>query len=306
MRNFTGSPVTVETQHVDGRRVVRIGSRASYGKSPENESPYVAEVWTNGEVHFVPLSAIEHEKTGYLIATPWPDEGQVHIRETLPSDAVLSANVPSGIPLPLEVISTMVAEPINAWSSHVEVTMHAACDDDGFVSTMLLVAPSGMYARYDAAWIEVSNPDLFDGLNLFDVEDGALSVYDEYDQTSGMIHVGMLPLSDEEDADRVPRPTPVPGPVDESDLVATAPVTTTPDEIDETPPPPATPTEVATVPQPPGPAPLTSAAMITSPSQIKSIDDVPGAITAAAANPGIRWFVERRARALGYTEEFPW
>jgi hypothetical protein len=283
---------------------MRIGSRASYGKATDNESPYVAEMHTNGAAQFVPLAAIEHEKVGYVIATPWPDDGEVHIRETLPSDAVESSNITSSIPLPLEVISTMVAEPINEWGSPVEVTMHAACDDDGFVSTMLLVAPSGMYARYDGAWIEVSNPDLFDGLNIFDVEDGALSVYDEYDQTSGMIHVGMLPLDEEEDRDRVPTPTP--GPVDESDLIATAPVPTTPDEIDETPPPPATPAAVTDVPQPPGPAPLTSSAMITSPSQIKSIDDVPGAITAAAQDEGIRWFVERRARALGYAEEFPW
>ena len=303
MKKFVRSPVTVVTL-VDGVKQLRIGERVEYGKDPGAESPYTIALWARGELRELPFATITNERPGYLVADAWPDPGQVQIREALPSDAVDSPNIGRGIPLPLEVISTMVASPTTYWSQNVDVTMHAATDDDGFVSTMLLIAPSGMYARYDGAWIEVSNPDLFDGLNIFDVEDGALGVYDEYDQTSNAIHVGSLPLASDDERLRVPTPVSS-SVVTDPDLLATAPAVTTPDEIDETPPPPPTPSDIADVPQAPVPPPLTSSGVFR-PGQIKSLSDVPGAITAAAADESIRWIVERRARALGYTEEFPW
>lgn len=38
---------------------------------------------------------------------------------------------------------------------------------------------------------------------------------------------------------------------------------------------------------------------------IFSKDDLPSAIAAAADNPGARWYVERRVKALGASDEFP-
>lgn len=61
----------------------------------------------------------------------------------------------------------------------------------------------------------------------------------------------------------------------------------------------------ATVP-PPTEAPITASAPIEVPLIIETADELDEAITAAVDAPDIRWYVEKRAQALGVEVEFPW
>jgi hypothetical protein len=55
------------------------------------------------------------------------------------------------------------------------------------------------------------------------------------------------------------------------------------------------------------PVSVTAAAPLTlEVPDLDTDDDLPGAIQAAVENPDLRWWVERRMKALGLTAELPW
>lgn len=302
MRNkFVGSPVTVDVEYLNGERDVHVGSRCEYGRDIGGAAPHSVIIWTRGDAREIPLATIDDDVTGYVKATHWPEGADVHIRESLSSDAVDSPAFDRGIPLPLEVIATMVAEPNSYWSPEMEVSLNAVTDDDGFVATMLLVSSTALYARYDNSWVPITDPDLLDGMDIVEVSDPALALYDGYESSGRQIHVAALEINDELDASRMPDPPVTASVSDTSDdeprygTLENQIVEMIERPVDS----------VADVPRGLLPAPLRAGGRLT-PTSITSIDDVAEAITAATHDPSLRWFVERRARALGYEDSFPW
>ena len=51
--------------------------------------------------------------------------------------------------------------------------------------------------------------------------------------------------------------------------------------------------------------PVTASGMVTLPI-IATASDIPQAVSAGEADPSVRWYVEKRARALDPAVEFPW
>jgi hypothetical protein len=281
MRTFASTPVAVVVSTDEGD-VTWLGQQARYGPDPGGEAPQVIEILTTGgTIKHVGLGTVSRDSGDEVNAVSWPNEFPVQIREAMPSDAVGSPSISSTLPLPLEVISTMVSDDLDYYGSGKTVSLHALTNDDGFVSTMLLMAPTGLYARYDRAWIRVEDPDVVDGRTVVDVRDEALVTYDDYDQVDQSVHVAMLPLVEGESVDSI---TPPPEPE-----------TPEPTGADAADPLPVTETE-----EPPA-APVTAAAVA-----VASVDDLLVAITAAAEDPDMRWYVEKRAKALGYEEPLPW
>lgn len=290
MKTFDKTPTTVIISGGGGddgdEDVVWIGESALYYKDAGFAAPYTLEIRVNGEVKHIGLSELKREVPGEVGAVSWPNEYDVQIRQSMPSDAVAAVTIASTIPLPLEVISTMVSA---SEGTPVDTTLHALAHDDGFVGTMLLVAPTGLYARFDSAWHALGDGDEIDGLNVYDVEDSALVLYDEHDSVGRTVHITSMPIL-ESDQPRVPLVN-----------VQPAAVTTTPEVLD---------TDGA------GEAPAEPEAAATDgepfdtdslfASGIRRAEDLPAAITAAASNTSLRWYVEKRARALGYKEKFPW
>lgn len=244
----------------------------TYGRAIGQESPYYVEISSGNDTKVIGLADIVSETQTEIVARSHPNNRLVTVRAVEPSDAMICPGLNTRIPLPPEVITASLSQ----YGAPVDTTLHALADDDGFVSTMMLIAPTGIYVRYDGSWVSLQNPDVIDGLDVFEVEDEALSVYDDADAVNRTMHVSSMPIA-EEDRYRAP----------EVAVVATA--------ASETPPP--LPNEEPE----PGPAsePGSSDALVL-PAQVDEV------ITAAAADPSLQWFAEKRARAHGYSGSFPW
>lgn len=151
----------------------------------------------------------------------------------------------------------------------------ALVDDDGDVITLMLSSDSGLYLRFDGAWRYLPpdvEPNPIDGLTVVDVKGTAVDAFDSVDTRGGTVSVAKLPLADGETYDGVVR-------IDASAV-----------EDDD---------------------PVLSAATIMSRPRtqypiVASTEDIPSAVEIAMTDPSVRWYVEKRIRALGVDVEIPW
>lgn len=140
--------------------------------------------------------------------------------------------------------------------------------DDDRVMTLLLATDAGLYARYDTLWFPVTDPEVFEGSYMIDVSDNAIQLYDAADVIGGQIAASALTGPEGEDVPVAP------------------PTETLADQSIE-------------------PEPMSASGTVEVPI-IENEEQLQAAIVAATDSPGIRWYVEKRASALGVEVEFPW
>lgn len=150
------------------------------------------------------------------------------------------------------------------------IMLNALVDNNGDVATLLLDSPSASYVRYTGQWFLLPDIEAISDYDLVAVEDTALDLYDPADQTGKSVKITSMPVKPEEDFRVAVNYSGDPDAAALQPLVVEAVV-----------------------------------ASLTVPT-IASARDIPSAIEFAAEHPDFRWYVERRAKALGLGNEFPW
>lgn len=181
------------------------------------------------------------------------------VRPTTESDAIGSVPFTGfpAIPYPIPVMEYILSPE----GFHVP-NLYALSEDDGFVATMLLNSDAGLYVRASNAWHLLTDDDVVDGLNVTEVIDASLDMFDQFDRAGQLVHVtAMTPIGTEFVPLREAVDTPEP-------VLAALPTLDVP--------------------------------------RLTGADDLPEAIQAAADNPELQWWVERRIKALGIEAELPW
>lgn len=140
-------------------------------------------------------------------------------------------------------------------------------DDDNMVLTLLLATDAGLFVRYDGIWHPFTEPELFDSTYMIDVHENAIEVYDAADMIGAQVPGTAIPVELNETSTEVPEPTRQAARQDPTPMAASA---------------------------------------IEIPLTIDTEEDLQQAIVAATDSPGMRWYVEKRATALGLEVEFPW
>jgi hypothetical protein len=153
---------------------------------------------------------------------------------------------------------------------NMDTHIEAMVESDGFVSTLMLVTDVGLWLRYSSGWIKLNDVSLIDGLGAVNVEGGSVDLYDAADRAGKQLPISSLPGSGENAS----------GPY-YTDIYVAANASMTFTE------------------------PVT-ASMATVSVKIDTVRDLPGAVEAAASDESIRWYVERRARALDPEYPLPW
>lgn len=242
------------------------------------------EIDALGEIRTLPLASIEEVAEGEWEGQLWmggPREGnKIYVRSTVPRDAetaTLLVSTDSRYPMPVELLANLHSSP-NGVLTMPE--LFALSDDDGFVGSLLLSAPTGLYVRYGFAWHYVSDPELIDGMNIIDVGGASVDLFDEFAKRGQSAVVSTYPRPKDGEVvgwASLGEPLQVDG---EGGLVSDTGIESDPIVASSKPR-----TEVPT---------------------LSSIEDVPKAIQAALESPDIRWYVERRLGALGIETELPW
>ena len=156
----------------------------------------------------------------------------------------------------------------------------AMTEDDGTVVTLLKRDPSGAMYRSDGQWKPLVDPMTLDDLSFVGVTASAEAVYDRYLSEDKLVSIGhyfpsaegpfwpypVKEYSEPETADEAAAAKSGGG--DEEEAVSDAPI----------------------------------AASV----RLDSEDDLVEAIAAAADDPDLRWYVERRVAALGLEASLPW
>lgn len=264
---FGASPSTLVIERPDGEELW-IGARLSW--EPESDIPVVINNLALGEIRWFPCDALEEDAPLHWSGTLWtegPATGpKITVRPTLESDAISAVSMSGmpSVPMPLAVLAA-----IHASDGVFNMpTLWAMSDDDGFVATMMLNTDQGLYVRAAAAWHQLADEDVVDGLGVTEVEDSALDLFDQFDRAGQLPHVSAMPAKD---GSLSSYPTPA---VETDDAAAS--------------------TES-----------LIAAATRGVPL-LSSAEDLPAAIEMAEDDPDLQWWVERRAKALGLEASFPW
>lgn len=164
----------------------------------------------------------------------------------------------------------------------------AMTNDDGVVITLLKRDPEqGAVFRHDGDWAPLVDPSTIDGLNFVGVEDDATDLYDTYESQGSLVPIKNFTAS-------------LDGPfwtevtvddnavLDEETGEYSSPAEAEGDAPDDA--------------EPDADGDDALAASVT----LDTADDLDEAIAAAAADPDLRWYVERRVAALGLEAHLPW
>lgn len=275
---FPISPVAVEFPN-DLLLTSEVRIELSNGGS--GSAPYILISDGFDESRSWPISSYEEVTYGEWDAVMWldpplpPELGGnlpvLRIRAARPRDAEGAATFARFIrvPMPVEVIRFLTSAPEGSYQMP---QLYALTDDDGFVVTMLFSAPTGLYVRYASVWRTLPSDDVIDGLNVYEVAPEALTQYDEADRMGQMVNVTSMTSASEELSDA------------DVEMLSGGPS----DEVSK-------------------PSVTASAApkKLDIPV-LRNADDAAAAIAAAAADPEIQWWVERRLASLGIDAALPW
>ena len=274
MPKLKSNPTTIVISAIDDeaneqQEIRWIGREPTYGEDEFRPGEFVVVLPIRRDEKRLSISSFETMGPDALKGTTAESGFNFVVRPTMEYDVVGSMSVQSRIPLPLEVIAMLVSED----GANEPVDLQALANDDGFVSTLLLNSSAGVFLRYSKTWVTLKNPDLIEDLDIYDVEEEAVDLYDQYDQVGRSIHVASLPLLEADDELRAN---------EKVSVVATA--RDLRNQVENN---------------------MVAAAAATSP--ITSAREVIASIPAAVDDPSLRWYVERRAKALGVDEsELPW
>lgn len=125
-----------------------------------------------------------HQVGHWVFVTP--DDDVIVIRQAMPGDAASTGASAYAPP------DQVLRDP--RWEKGSHELMALVSPDDDYVMTLVLAAPSGIYARYSHTWFAVSKPAAaFGDARLVGVEDHAIDLYDGVDTRGMSIHIGRLP-----------------------------------------------------------------------------------------------------------------
>jgi hypothetical protein len=114
-----------------------------------------------------------------------PDNDVILIRQAMAGDAVGTGASSFAPP------DRVLRDP--AWANSRHELMALVDPNNDYVMPLVLVAPSGMYARYSRMWFKVAHPtSAFGDAHLVGVEDSALDPYDDVDTKGMLIHIRRL------------------------------------------------------------------------------------------------------------------
>ena len=261
MKFFSAKPATIEIHHPDGEIDYRIVEEFSW-EMLLDEGITMGYQRVGELVRDLGISDITVDLPGQLEGTTWPSEYRFLVRATDTYDAVASEQITTAFPMPIPVIqATIRGASMNS--------LQAIVDDNGDVLTMMLTSDAGVFMRYSGAWIDLNDPELLDGLDVIEVKDEALDIYDPLDQSGQTANITMFPIKPESGADV------------EAYMTVGASV------IGDA----ATSVEA-----------LTASGVVI----ISSAKDIPAAVELATEHQEMRWYVERRIAALGLEYEVPW
>lgn len=161
-----------------------IGERIEIERVSGTEPAWVLVVKGMGDERSFPVRSWIEVVEGIWAGELWTDDGTVgpsfDVRPTIPQDAKRAVSLCGflRIPLPLELIAYYHGSD----GTFGGYQLHALADDDGFVATMMLSAPTGLYVRYASAWHPVTDPDVVDGLNVHGVDSIGLDMFDRLER----------------------------------------------------------------------------------------------------------------------------
>lgn len=273
-------PMTPATLIIRRRNVdeVWIGERIKIEHEPTGNPPATLVLEAMGEQRIWPLESDPVDAGGEWTGQLLDSEVTFHTRGTLPRDAESSVTMEGfpRIPMPVDLLAY-----IHSTGDHTMPDLFALTDDDGFVATMMLSAPTGLYVRYASMWHAVTDPDVVDGLTVHEVAPAALELFDARERAGQLPNVSAMQALEGGDLGIVPTNDPV-------DTVESAPFAEDDEQV--------APTETV----------MTASGATIAVPQLRTPEDVPAALSAAAENPDIQWWVERRLKVLGIEADLPW
>jgi len=265
MRRLIARPATMVISSPDGSENLTV-CLAAY-LSNEHEMENTVELEGEQDIRLVDIDTINVHVPNMLSGSTSPLGYQIVVRATIEDDAVALPSLPA-YPLPVPVIIGSIT------GENMDTHIEALVEDDGYVSTLLLVTDIGLYTRYSRTWIRLADVDLIDGLNSVEVYDGAVDVYDTADDVGQQVSIEGLP---HEGRDAVG--------TGELFIAASAPRTFDPDGDKE---------------------PVTASVMEAELPVIDTSEQLLAALETARDDESLRWYIERRAAALGVEVEMPW
>jgi hypothetical protein len=175
-QTFPWFPVTLERPTLD---ILWIGQAAHYDSEAEVvivDDAYQGRLFDVAVVDV--LNNNEMRWRGLM------DEPYI-IRPTRPDDAE-RWDWSLRIPLPTEIIGAILT------TNMPSPTLAAAVDAQGDVHTMILETGVGLYARYSASWIRMTDISPIEQLDIVEVPPDDLNIYDAADQRGNTVNVAYL------------------------------------------------------------------------------------------------------------------
>jgi hypothetical protein len=176
-QKFAWFPVTME-RPLTGRII--LVNAAFY--DPDTSEAAVEDDYSGHEYTVATIVAHSDQEFRFLTEA---DE-TIILRPTRPDDAAASDRFANRIPLPVEIIGAVMTNSIS------EPTISAAIDDQGDVHTMILETGLGLYARYAASWIRMTDISPIEQLDIVDVPADDLEAYDQADQRGDVVNIRYL------------------------------------------------------------------------------------------------------------------
>lgn len=193
---FPASPATAILHVRRGEYWIGDGIELEPVAEPGDYSPpWVLLIKAMGDERCFPVRSWIEVVDGIWAGELWTDDGSVgpsfDVRPTIPQDArraVSFMGFDQRIPLPLEVIAYYQRSD----GTFGDYRMQALADDEGFVITMLLAAPTGLYVRQSSMWHRVTDGEVIDGLTVHEVAAPALEVFDAHEMNGRLPSVRAL------------------------------------------------------------------------------------------------------------------
>ena len=176
-QKFAWFPVTMERPLTNR---VLLANAAFY--DPDIREAAVEDDYSGHEYTVATVVALSDQEFRFLTET---DE-MIILRPTRPDDAAASDRFANRIPLPVEIIGAVMTNAI------AEPTVAAAVDEQGQVHTMILETGLGLYARYSATWIRMTDISPIEQLDIINVPADDLDIYDNADQRGETVNIRYL------------------------------------------------------------------------------------------------------------------
>ena len=236
--------------------------------SDQHGTPLSVEAGTSF-FHIVDIAETKLDSPGLFTGVTAPSGFPITVRTVEQDDTVGQAGFPA-FPLPVPVIGAILS------GQNMDTHVEALVGDDGFVVTLLLVTDVGLWTRFSSQWLRLYDVTPISNLNSVDVEDTAVDLFDAADNSGNVLPISSYPGAE--------KTTGLPVYQESGTMIVspTAQMTFTPESV------------------------TGGGGMLVIPLLINTAEDLPAAIQAAANDESLRWYVERRARALAPDTVLPW